>query len=706
MSSGIGETYIGKLFHFRKSGRHVTVQSVIGEGGFSLVFLVVSQSGDRYALKRMCVNNQSDLDACRREIKIVESYKRHKNAVGYVDSEEMASGPGITEILLLMDYCSGGHLVQVMNTRIGKGFSEREVLGIFSDVCEAVAKLHHRKPAIIHRDLKIENVLLGENEDYKLCDFGSATVYVTNPKEDGVAHVEDELQKYTTLAYRSPEMVDLYSGKLISTKADIWALGCLLYKICFFTNPFGESILSISNGSFSFPEDSKYSGELHSLIAYMLEPNPAKRPNIYQVSYAAFRMRGLSSPVSNYGNSSAPQSLPRVGLVVRPPSKTKGKKHTGLVIPTSTSLAPRERPRASPRASPVPQRRLTTPHHLASSQGPRPSLHVTHSAPANLSKMVDLPTSTLVQIDGTKRRQQRQQKHSDEDPFGSQPFNPRIADEEDAFGSVPFTSESKDLFGLLPFTADKKFPSPSPEVDCFGSVPFSGSRQLSPTALDPFGSAPFDPSTFSQSLSSASSSIYSTPATSPTALTPPSRGFENAVCSKPAYLRLHHNDGGGGGGSRTAPPTPVKYPLNQPVSKSASLNAISTFAVPKRRALAAAVEVDERHPYGQIASPEALRHLLGSPSSASSSRATTPSPAVVPDPPRNSRPRQRVPFRLQPEHRGLSGSLQDLATVIGNPAFTPEPETAGLVSQGHLMPPAGQLKKSRSQDFSVVGTAV
>eukprot|EP00118_Oscarella_pearsei_P019306 m.204233 g.204233 ORF g.204233 m.204233 type:complete len:130 (+) comp39643_c0_seq21:118-507(+) len=114
MSSGIGETYIGKLFHFRKSGRHVTVQSVIGEGGFSLVFLVVSQSGDRYALKRMCVNNQSDLDACRREIKIVESYKRHKNAVGYVDSEEMASGPGITEILLLMDYCSGGGLINLI----------------------------------------------------------------------------------------------------------------------------------------------------------------------------------------------------------------------------------------------------------------------------------------------------------------------------------------------------------------------------------------------------------------------------------------------------------------------------------------------------------------------------------------------------------------------------------------------------------------
>ena len=40
-------------------------------------------------------------------------------------------------------------------------------------------------------------------------------------------------------------MVDLYSGKSITTKADIWALGCLLYKLCFFTLPFGERALGL-----------------------------------------------------------------------------------------------------------------------------------------------------------------------------------------------------------------------------------------------------------------------------------------------------------------------------------------------------------------------------------------------------------------------------------------------------------------------------
>lgn len=43
-----------------------------------------------------------------------------------------------------------------------------------------------------------------------------------NPTEKGVAVVEDEIKKYTTLSYRAPEMVDMYSGKPITTKADIW----------------------------------------------------------------------------------------------------------------------------------------------------------------------------------------------------------------------------------------------------------------------------------------------------------------------------------------------------------------------------------------------------------------------------------------------------------------------------------------------------
>lgn len=63
---------------------------------------------------------------------------------------------------------------------------------------------------------------MSETGQYVLCDFGSATGKVLSATTHGAAMVQEEIQKYTTLSYRAPEMVDLYSGKPITTKADIW----------------------------------------------------------------------------------------------------------------------------------------------------------------------------------------------------------------------------------------------------------------------------------------------------------------------------------------------------------------------------------------------------------------------------------------------------------------------------------------------------
>lgn len=179
------------------------------------------------------------------------------------------------------------------------GFTETEVLQIFCDIAEAVSRLHYCQTPIIHRDLKVENILLNDVGNFVLCDFGSATAKILNPQQHGVAALEEEIQKYTTLSYRAPEMVDLYSGKSITTKADIWALGCLLYKLCFFNLPFGESTLAIQNGTFSIPDNSKYSKGLHQLIKFMLEIDAEKRPNIWQVCEVAFKLTGKENPVQN-----------------------------------------------------------------------------------------------------------------------------------------------------------------------------------------------------------------------------------------------------------------------------------------------------------------------------------------------------------------------------------------------------------------------
>lgn len=348
-------SFVGKTFKLSRDNV-VTVEEVLAEGGFAVVFLVKGSNGQRFALKRLYVNNEHDLGVCNREIKIASNLSGHKNIIGYIDHSVNPKGNGVHEILLLMPYCKT-NLLTLMNARIPNGFSEQDVLQIFCDVAEAVARLHQCQTPIIHRDLKVENILQNDIGNFVLCDFGSATARVLNPVTHGRTVVEEEIQKYTTLSYRAPEMIDLFSGQDITVKADIWALGCLLYKLCFFTLPFGESALAIQSGQFSIPDNSKYSREMHQLIRYMLEPDLEKRPNIYQVCEIAFKIAGKTNPVRNLTKSTVPalETLPVPPMeneTKRIPSTAAGgsaKTPAKTVTPVieGTSVAPRQRPKAS-----------------------------------------------------------------------------------------------------------------------------------------------------------------------------------------------------------------------------------------------------------------------------------------------------------------------------------------------------------------------
>ncbi|XP_044052129.1 AP2-associated protein kinase 1-like isoform X13 [Siniperca chuatsi] len=352
--SGGGGSFIGRVFTI---GRYqVTVEEIVAEGGFAIVFLVRTHQGLRCALKRMYVNNEHDLQVCKLEIQIMRDLVGNKNIVGFLDSSVTAVGAGdVWEVLILMDFCRGGQVVNLMNQRLQTGFTEAEVLQIFCDTCEALACLHQCKSPIIHRDLKVENILLHDRGHYVLCDFGSATNRFQNPQTEGVPVVEEEIKKYTTLSYRAPEMVNLYGGKIITTKADIWAMGCLLYKLCYFTLPFGESQVAICDGSFTIPDNSRYSLDMHCLIRYMLEPDPDVRPDIYQISYFAFKLARRECPVPNVHNSPIPAKLPepiRASEAVTKKSQTKARL-TDPIPTTATSIAPRQRPKAG-QAQPQP----------------------------------------------------------------------------------------------------------------------------------------------------------------------------------------------------------------------------------------------------------------------------------------------------------------------------------------------------------------
>jgi serine/threonine protein kinase len=287
-----------------------TVESKLAEGGFAIVYLVCDKHNRYYALKRQLIRDDPrQVDACRTEFQIVKNLNGHKNIVAYVDHQLTMNKAGVYDYMLLTVYYKT-NVLQLLNSRLlaNRWLTPAEILDIFCDVCEAVARLHHSKTPVIHRDLKVENVLIdqrtgSEKPVYVLCDFGSATTKVLSKETHSQVYMEEEIKRYTTLSYRAPEMIDLFCDVAIDTKSDIWALGVLLYKLCYFALPFGESALAIQNGTFSFPDDPAVPDELKAIINLLLTTSAKHRPNIYQASHLAFAAASRKCPVYNIEKS-------------------------------------------------------------------------------------------------------------------------------------------------------------------------------------------------------------------------------------------------------------------------------------------------------------------------------------------------------------------------------------------------------------------
>ncbi|CAD6442816.1 54558a7a-feea-4bea-bc5f-9d728eb3bbf4 [Sclerotinia trifoliorum] len=352
-------------------GSHkVVIQKYFSEGGFAHVYLVKMQKPidgtDIAVLKRVAVPDKEHLANMRTEVETMKKLKGHRAIVTYYDSHASQLKGGGYEVFLLMEFCNGGGLIDFMNTRLQNRLTEPEILKIFSDVSEGVACMHYLKPPLLHRDLKVENVLItstGPSRRFKLCDFGSTAP--PRPAATTAAEcrlIEDDVQKHTTLQYRSPEMIDVYRKLPIDEKSDIWALGVLLYKLCYYTTPFeAQGQLAILNASFKFPSYPMFSDPLKNLIASMLKEKPTSRPNIYQVLREACLMQGIEIPIKDIypertqsesrrhqqlPTTESPASPPIVGAVFAPPTQHQ------TVIPDVVPMR-RGRPTASSQPQPT-----------------------------------------------------------------------------------------------------------------------------------------------------------------------------------------------------------------------------------------------------------------------------------------------------------------------------------------------------------------
>ncbi|KAF2657067.1 hypothetical protein K491DRAFT_777501 [Lophiostoma macrostomum CBS 122681] len=360
-------------------GHRVTIERYLSEGGFAHVYLVrVPKSAEgttpeTAVLKRVAVPDKDALANMRTEVETMKKLKGHRHIVTYIDSHASQLKGGGYEVFLLMEYCSGGGLIDFMNTRLQHRLTEPEILHIFSDVAEGVATMHYLRPPLLHRDLKVENVLItnsGSSRIYKLCDFGSTAPPRPAAKTAAEGRlIEDDVQRHTTLQYRSPEMVDVYRKQPIDEKSDIWALGVLLYKLCYYTTPFEEvGQMAILNATFKFPSYPQFSDRIKKFIASMLRENPQLRPNIYQVVVEVCSMRHRNVPIKDiYSNRTQSedrrnQQLPSIEADVTSPP-----------IIGLQKVAPVQQVQSIPDIAPMRRGRPTAPVQQSPAARPSPS---------------------------------------------------------------------------------------------------------------------------------------------------------------------------------------------------------------------------------------------------------------------------------------------------------------------------------------------
>uniref|UniRef100_M4BMX9 Protein kinase domain-containing protein n=1 Tax=Hyaloperonospora arabidopsidis (strain Emoy2) TaxID=559515 RepID=M4BMX9_HYAAE len=178
----------------------------------------------------------------------------------------------------------------------GVRIPEVQILDLFLQICRAVAELHSKSPPLAHRDIKPENIMLSDEGEPVLTDFGSVTKadVVVSRRFDALVLQELAAQQ-SSMAYRAPELYDVPDDAHISSATDVWSLGCLLYAMAFGYSPFecsfyDSGVVRVVEctylaviGPIKFPKNCSYSSKFCDMIRWILTQDASARPSVFQV---------------------------------------------------------------------------------------------------------------------------------------------------------------------------------------------------------------------------------------------------------------------------------------------------------------------------------------------------------------------------------------------------------------------------------------
>ena len=250
----------------------------LGEGTFGKVkYAVNTETNEAVAIKvldKEKIQKQNMGNQIKKEISIMKMVK-HEFIVGMI--EVLASK---TKIFIVLELIVGGELFDKIVT-VGK-LSEEQAFFYFEQLVEGVEYCH--KLGVCHRDLKPENLLLDQNDNLKISDFGLSSLYVGDAEMDGAARTELLHTTCGTPNYVAPEVIadQGYDGK----KADVWSIGVILYVLLAGFLPFDEGTImalfsKIQKADFTYPK--WFSLEVRALLDLVLVADPKVRISLTQL---------------------------------------------------------------------------------------------------------------------------------------------------------------------------------------------------------------------------------------------------------------------------------------------------------------------------------------------------------------------------------------------------------------------------------------
>ena len=194
------------------------VLGIVGEGAYGIVYKCLNKETNKYVAVKKFKETHDKLvqKTMKRELAMLQLL-RHENVVEFQESF-VSKG----NFFLVFEYVEK-KLLEVLEES-PHGLSPKLIRSLVYQMCKAVSYLH--KNNMIHRDVKPENLLIDENFNLKLCDFGFARKVKLNKNNNNIDTMTDYV---ATRWYRSPEL--LLSGGIYGPEVDYWAIGCIMGEL-------------------------------------------------------------------------------------------------------------------------------------------------------------------------------------------------------------------------------------------------------------------------------------------------------------------------------------------------------------------------------------------------------------------------------------------------------------------------------------------